>query len=82
MFEQHLIDRTDGLVLKVARKFDVPDLGAKSRRTLDDVGARNDVIDGRRVAHGRALVTEITWTKLRHAPVAETTAEIDEIISG
>ncbi|WP_354210541.1 MULTISPECIES: hypothetical protein [unclassified Bradyrhizobium] len=82
MFEQHLIDGTDGLVRKVARQFDVPDLGAEPGRTLDDVGARNDVVDGCRVAHGRALVTAIPWTKLRHAPVAETTAEIDEIISG
>src|SRR5882672_7189501 len=82
VLEQHLVDGTNGLVRKIARQLEVPDLGADSRRALDDVRARNDVIDNCRVAHDRVLIIAIPKAKLRRTPVARATAEISEIISG
>src|SRR5882757_8289152 len=75
VLEQHLIDGADGLVGKATRQVDIPDLGTKPRRAPDDVRARNDVIDGCRIAHDRVLTAAIPWTKLRHTPVAGTTTE-------
>ena len=59
VLEQHLVDGADRLVGQIARQLDVPDLGAEPRRTLDDIGARDDVIDGCRLGHDRASLTAI-----------------------
>ncbi|SPP97844.1 protein of unknown function [Bradyrhizobium vignae] len=55
VLEQHLVHGADDVVGQIARQFYVPDLGADPCRALDDVGARNDVVDGGRAAHVRGL---------------------------
>ena len=54
VLEQHLVDRADRLIGQVARQLDVPDFRAEPRRALDDIRARDDVIDGGRLGHDRA----------------------------
>jgi hypothetical protein len=54
VLEKHLVDRTNGLVGQIARQLDVPDLGTETRRAFDDVGSRDEVINGGRFGHGPA----------------------------
>lgn len=51
VLEQNLVDRRDRPVREIARELDVPDLRADTCRPLDDIRARNDVVDGDCVRH-------------------------------
>jgi hypothetical protein len=77
VLEKHLVDRTDGLVGQITRQLDIPDLRTEACRALDDIGSRNDVIDGGRISHGRGSQAAILCqTMLRRSPVAAATAEM------
>jgi hypothetical protein len=83
VLEKNLVDRADRLVGEVTRQLDVPDLRAEAGGALDDIGSRNDVIDVNGLSHDRVSQgCDPCQTMLRHASVAGTTAEMNDVIFG
>jgi len=53
VLEQNLIDRANRLLRQISGKSDIPDLRTDAGGALDDVSARDDVVDGGRLSHDR-----------------------------